>query len=797
VRLAERLDGRRVLITGVTGFVGEALLHRLLHDVPGITPVVLVRPKAGQPGRDRIAGLLAKPIFNESAERAGGVEQLIERIEIVEGDLTALPDLPDVDLVVHCAGDVSFDPPIQEAFDTNVLGVQQLLQKIAGIDGLRAERGAPPIHYIHISTAYVGGRRRGPVPEGPVDHTVDWRVEAAAGKRIAEQVEDQSRTPRVLEKLYQKAEREHGRAGPLTAANDAETKRKTWVSDQQKLAGRERARTLGWTDVYTFTKSMGERVVEEHAAGLSQGDGGRPPLVVKRPVSIVRPSIIESALRTPYAGWIEGFKMAEPLILAFGRGELPEFPAAPDSVVDIVPVDHVVGAIIGVMGTEPTPGEVAYFHVSSGARNPLAFRLLYELITDYFDRHPFDMDERGAVRLPNWRFPGAEKVERLLVQGERAHRVADRALGLAPRSDRVRDLARDLDRQKRRLDFLRRYLDLYRAYATAELHFVDDRTLALYRSLEPADQEVFAFDTADFTWTYYLRDVHFPSVTEPIRKYDVIRKRRAASSGPTRRKIDGSPGSAESEGVLAVFDLDGTLMSSNIIETYLWMRLPELGPMERAREIGKLLRRMPAYVQAERRDRGGLLRAVYRRYAGADLVELDRLADEVLTAHVLERVSAAAVRRVREHREAGHRTLLLTGAVRPLTRPLAPLFDEIVAADLAVDERGLATGFLASPPLVGESRASWLRRYAQLGGYDLSRSYAYADSYSDLPMLRAVGLPTAISPDVALWREARRVRWPVELWRTPESASRGDIPIRSAAGHHGPIGRPASRVSAR
>jgi HAD superfamily hydrolase (TIGR01490 family) len=266
-----------------------------------------------------------------------------------------------------------------------------------------------------------------------------------------------------------------------------------------------------------------------------------------------------------------------------------------------------------------------------------------------------------------------------------------------------------------------------------------------------------------------------------VRKYDVIRKRRNASSGPTRRKIEGSPGSAESEGVLAVFDLDGTLMSSNIIETYLWMRLPELNRMEKAREVSKLARRLPSYLQAERRDRGGLLRAVYRRYKGADLAELDRLADEVITPHVLERLSAAAVRRVREHREAGHRTLLLTGAVRPLTRPLAPLFDEIVAADLAVDERGLATGFLASPPLVGEARAAWLRRYAQLGGYDLSRSYGYADSYSDLPMLRAVGLPTAISPDVALWREARRVRWPVELWRSSETSSRGDLPARSPA----------------
>ena len=80
-----------------------------------------------------------------------------------------------------------------------------------------------------------------------------------------------------------------------------------------------------------------------------------------------------------------------------------------------------------------------------------------------------------------------------------------------------------------------------------------------------------------------------------------------------------------------VFDMDGTLLSSNIIETYLWMRLPELDPAERLREIGRLL--PDAVVHPGRaRDRGGFLRAVYRRYAGAGLAELDTVVDEVLTA---------------------------------------------------------------------------------------------------------------------------------------------------------------------
>jgi HAD superfamily hydrolase (TIGR01490 family) len=760
-RLRDALDGRTLLLTGVTGFVGEALLTRIVRDLPSTRVVALVRPKGSQSGRDRLAALMAKPTFD-----GADVEGLLaDRVSALEGDLAAVPELPEgVDVVVHCAGDVSFDPPIHEAFRTNVAGTEALLERVRS-----ATASGRAVHYLHVSTAYVSGHRRGSVPEGPVEHDVDWRAEVAAGARTAERAEDASRSPAVLRRLLREADREHRRAGPLTSAADAERRRRDWVQEQQKAAGTERARSLGWTDVYTFTKAMGERVVEEAA------DRHRLP------VSIVRPSIIESALRYPHPGWIEGFKMAEPIIMAYGRGELPEFPAAPDSVVDIVPVDHVVNAILAVAaGPAPEPGAPAYFHVSSGQRNALTFRRLYELVREYFDAHPFDMGERGAVRLPTWRFPGSEAVEKVLVRGEKAHRLADRALGLAPRSDRVRELSRDLDRQHRRLEFLRRYMDLYRAYTQVELRFVDDHTLALHRSLHPDDLGAggYAFDTAAVDWTEYIRDIHCPSVTEPMRQYDTVRRRRNAAGPPRPPALQPvEPGAAP---VLAVFDMDGTLISSNVVETYLWLRMPELVGGQRVREVGTLLRRLPGWISAERRDRGAFLRAVYRRYEGADVHELDQLVDDVVTPHVLERVSGAALRRVREHRAAGHRTVLLTGAIRPLTRPLAPLFDVVVAADLATrstpDGRKEASGFLSGPPLVGEGRAAWVRRYAQTEGADLSESYAYADSHSDLPLLQVVGNATAVSPDVPLFRAARAARWPVADWATDRTGSRLRMP---------------------
>jgi alcohol-forming fatty acyl-CoA reductase len=747
--VAERLSGRHVLLTGVTGFVGEALLHLLLSDVPGVRVTVLVRPKGSTSAASRTAALLGKPIFAPVVEAAGGVEELMAaRVGVLEGDLAEVPELPaDLDAVVHCAGDVSFDPPVDEGFRTNVLGTRDLIRRIQELDDPEHR-----VHYVHVSTAYVAGRRRGSIPEAPVDHDVDLEAELAWGLAQRRSIEHQSRSAYVLERERRKAEKAHSRAGMLTAASATEAARKEWVRHELVRVGTERARSLGWTDCYTFTKALGERVVEAHA-GTAR-------------VSIVRPSIIESALVKPHPGWIEGFKMAEPLILAYGRGELPEFPAAADTIVDIVPVDHVVAAIVAVLAHPPEVGAPAYFHVSSGDRNPLTFRHLYANVRAYFDEHPFAADDRGAARLPDWRFPGAQSVERLLTTSERAHKVADYVVGRTPRSDRARDLARKLDQQGRRLEFLRRYLDLYHEYAQAELRFSDAHTLALYRSLSAEDRERFAFDTAVVDWAHYLREVHCPAVTAPVRRLDEVRRARRRAADPGLKPV------ADGTGIAAFFDMDGTLLSSNVIETYLWLRLREQSGSERLTEVGRMAARLPGLVRAERRERSAFLRAVYREYAGARLAELEAVADAHLTDHVLARLSPDAVRRIREHRAAGHHTVLITGAIRPLTRPLAPLFDHIEAAELAVDDRGVCTGYLASSPLVGESRAAWMRQYAAGHGLDLAASYGYADSHSDLPLLEAVGRPVAVRPDVPLFRHARKNRWTIVDWASSASSAR-------------------------
>lgn len=760
-KLADELAGKKIVMTGVTGFIGEQILWKILTDLPDTTAGVLVRRKGSASARDRMITLVKKRIFKELRDAAGGAEELLDaRVQVIEGDLPNVPDLPrDLDVLIHCAGDVSFDPPIDQAFKTNVIGTKALMTKLLEAMSTDGKLDKIP-HYVHISTAYTAGRRRGAIPEAAHAHTVDYMAETEAALALAARIEADSREPEQLARLREEAEREHRQAGYLTTAADTERRRKEWVQRKLVDAGTERARSLGWTDVYTFAKTMGETIVADLGSDIK--------------VSIVRPAIVESSLKHPYPGWIEGFKMAEPLIMAYGKGNLPEFPASPDSVIDIIPCDYVVNTILAVCATDPTIGRPEYYHSNSGARNPLTFRGMYELIREYFTEHPFDRGTRGAARLPIWSFPGAAHVERLLSTSEVASKVADRALRMAPRSDRSRRIAKSVDKTRGRLDFLRRYLSLYGEYLRTELHFVDDHTLTLHRSLHPDDVETWGFDSATVDWHHYIVDVHCPSVTEPVRRMDRMRKRRG-NTASTFRNLDGAT-STEESGVIAVFDLDGTVMNGNVIETYLWAKLPELSFPGKVSEMSSLLRTLPDLIRAERRDRGTFLRALYRRYAGADLAALEQAVDERLAPQILERLSPDAVRRIREHRQAGHRTILMTGAITPLTRPLAPLFDVIVAADLATDAEGRCTGFLSLPPMVGESRAAWLKHYATQNALDLSKSFAYADSHVDLPMLSTVGNPVAVNPDLGLMRAANAGGWSTVEWSAMSQSPRWALP---------------------
>ncbi len=732
--IREALAGKRILLTGVTGFLGTALLERLLTD----TDVARIDCVARGDADTRVRGLLTGAAFGPARNRLGE-EELAARydgiVRPIQADLILGAPVvdEDVDLVIHSAATVSFDPPIDEAFQTNLLGTLRLYEAAGGTS------------FVHVSTAYVAGITRGTQAEELLDREVDWRAEAQTATRLRGDVEEESRRPEQLERLAARARAQVGRAGPQSIAAKAEELRREWVTERLVRAGQARARSLGWPDVYAFTKALTEKALDQ--------------LAHDNPLAIVRPSIIESAHRHPFPGWIEGFRVAEPVILAYGRGALPEFPGIPEGAMDLIPVDHVVNCVLAVAAKQLTEPETrGVYHINSGHRNPFRFRHLYELTREYFLKDPLPERDRGTFKPPVWTFPGRRAVERKIRLAERAIRTAERVVTRLPRTRPARQALRTVDRARGRLDFVKRYAGLYGAYVEVEVIYTDERAEALYLSLPPEDQRDFCFDPTTFTWEEYYQGIHLPAISAPMRWMAATPRRPAPSvtiQPATER--NGLPP------VLAAFDLEGTIVASNVLESYLWLCLAEGSAGERLRDVAEVARRIPGFLRAERRDRGEFLRRFYRQYAGADAEAVRRLAAERVGELLLHRLSSAAVRRIRRHRSAGHRVVFITGSLDFVIEPLASLTDVLVAARLQ-EKAGRFTGDLDRPPLVGEARASWMRTYAAEVGADLDASYAYADSMSDLPLLETVGNAVAVNPDMSLTRIARARKWPIEEW---------------------------------
>ena len=182
------------------------------------------------------------------------------------------------------------------------------------------------------------------------------------------------------------------------------------------------------------------------------------------------------------------------------------------------------------------------------------------------------------------------------------------------------------------------------------------------------------------------------------------------------------------------------------------------------REFAKLAGALPQFLRAESRDRSEFIRLVNRRYKGFTSTELHSAVTNESGTRIREQLKKEALERIEAHRAAGHRTVLVTGALGTLVEPIADLFDDVIATRMhEVD--GVLTGYLDTPPVVAEARASWLRTYAATHNIDLAKSYGYGDSHADAPWLALLGHPTAVSPDLGLFAEAKKNRWPMLEWK--------------------------------
>ena len=774
--IRESLAGKRIAVTGATGFLGTALVERLLRSVPDCDLVLLIRP-----GRRGVVERARREIFRNDCfdrlrrELSGTAESFDEmvarRVLPIAGDVgtdgLGLEDegraaLAACEVAIHSAASVSFDSPLDAAVEVNLLGASRFAAALGEVGS--------PAHLIAVSTAYVAGARRGEAPEALLPDTpfatdVDWRNEVAAARRSRADADAESRTPTRLEEFHAKARHELGAAGAPLLAEKTEKFREEWVRDQMVEAGRARARSLGWPDAYAYTKALGERALLQNRGEV--------------PVTIVRPSIIESALVEPVPGWIRGFRMAEPVIISYARGMLKEFPGIPEGVIDVIPVDLVVAAIIGVAAAGPAPEGPSVYQVASGSRKPLRYRHLVDLVHDYFTRNPIYDPEGQPIVVPKWSFPGRGRVTRQL---QRATKVVDTAQKLAtslPVRGKQASFTATLEDRRAEIDRARGYVELYGAYAETEAIYRVDRLIALSDSLDDTDRALFTFDPAVIDWDHFVQEIHLPSVVEHARVRTTPGKRTGPSRHERGRRAILSP-----DRHIAAFDLENTLIASNVVESYSWLATRHLDVDERVRFTARMLKEAPALLALDRRDRGDFLRHFYRRYEGAPVDRVNADAWELFTQLIITKSFPSGMRRVREHRQLGHRTLLITGALSFVVEPLRPLFDEIVCATLSTSAEGSTyTGELVEGPPTGEARALAMMKYADAEGLSLEESVAYADSASDLPMLEVVGHPVAVNPEPKLAAIARKRGWHVEQWAKAPGADRPFLPIGPRGPH--------------
>lgn len=188
----------------------------------------------------------------------------------------------------------------------------------------------------------------------------------------------------------------------------------------------------------------------------------------------------------------------------------------------------------------------------------------------------------------------------------------------------------------------------------------------------------------------------------------------------------------------------------------------ETGMISRSRLVKDLFENLRFRLRGSTDEVADALRLrVGEMIADVPVRELQRLAPRVL-AGVLPRIYPDMLARAYAHQDEGRRVFIVTAA----SQEMADLLASVLAFDGGLGSRseirdGVYTGRAAGPFNYRDGKRASLEELAAREDIDLASSYAYSDSESDLPMLRAVGHPVAVNPDVELARVASQEGWEV------------------------------------
>ena len=523
---------RKIFLIGSTGFLGKVTLSMLLHRFPNIGRVyVTVRARSQEESETRFwNSVIPAPPFDPLRERYGSALEgfLRDKIVVLGGDIgdtnlgysedEAQRIADDLDVVINSAGNVTFNPTLESALRTNVVGTQNVIAFAR-----RMKRPA----LVHVSTCFVAGNRSGAVWETDpvlgyfprkhelpgVEFSVDQEIENCA--RLAERVKEETKDTMMVARFRELARKrliEEGRDedDPDALGLAVARERKVWVRTRLTDLGVERSAWWGWPNIYTYTKALGEQLVAAETGMVR---------------SIVRPSIVESAMSYPFPGWNEGFTTTAPIVFLVLKGQT-QIPANDKLILDITPVDQVASVMLAVAGQACVEEPQLVYQAATGDSNPNNMERIITLV-GLFKRKHFQEKDSGfrfinqiAARMETHpvstkRFEStsipminsaAKKASSLLDRarprwgGGRAVEVIDRVKSSV---DRVEEITRETTEA----------FELFRPFTVENAYvFRSDNVRALFDRIRRDEQSLLTWNPGTFDWYDYWLNIHLPGL---------------------------------------------------------------------------------------------------------------------------------------------------------------------------------------------------------------------------------------------------------------------------------------------
>jgi HAD superfamily hydrolase (TIGR01490 family) len=212
----------------------------------------------------------------------------------------------------------------------------------------------------------------------------------------------------------------------------------------------------------------------------------------------------------------------------------------------------------------------------------------------------------------------------------------------------------------------------------------------------------------------------------------------------------------------AFYDLEGTLVSTNLVHTLGFYAQRQQGLWQTLKMSAGTVAKLPFFGLTDLYSRNVFNEVFFRSYKGLSEDRLRFFSEELFEEVLKPAVFPGTFELIKTSKKIGQRQIVLTGA---LDFTVARLMEYLEIDDFVANRlefvNGYATGRILPPVMASATKAKWMREYAERENINLSESYSYSDSISDLPMLSIVGHPVAVNPDFRLKQTAAQHDWAI------------------------------------